>query len=305
MPCLSVYLPAIQELTIDMSTETITSVLAYWPSVSGFFNSTFFTSIAGSFAGAIAGAYGAQRIAERGKQREELSSEIRNLNAASMVAFTICNSLLSLKSEHVKRLKEDYYRERDRVIEHRGRVERGDAPSGIAITYIADLQTLPLLSPPSDLLRIFLLDRVSSVSRATALYLTLQQVLNSLNTSIKKRNDLIKFFQENQDNLSEEDRAILYFGLPYKGGSVNLEYSAAIDSIYEQLDDAIFFSYHLCRDLVRIAEKIRARYKSLFGKRAPKVNTISFEKALAEGLVPNEDRYAGWLSNVKEESEAP
>jgi hypothetical protein len=61
---------------------------------------------------------------------------------------------------------------------------------------------------------------------------------------------LLSFSKENQDNLSEQRRAALYFGLPYGDGSVNEEYSATIDNIYEQLDDAIFFSYQLCKDLV-------------------------------------------------------
>ena len=178
-----------------MTVESADAVLSYWPAVKDFFNSTFFTAIAGSFAGAVAGAYGAQRIAERGKQREELSREIRNINAASMVAFSMCNSLISLKHQHVRRLKEDYHHQRIQVIKHRRKIEEAVDPPGFTIRYIADLQTLPTPNPPSELLQSFLLDRISSVSRATALYLTLRQVLNSLNTSIRKRNDLIEFFK--------------------------------------------------------------------------------------------------------------
>jgi hypothetical protein len=68
---------------------------AHLPDAKDFFNSVFFTAIAGSLAGAFAGARAAQRIAEKTRNKEELLREIRNTNAATMVAFGVCNSLIS------------------------------------------------------------------------------------------------------------------------------------------------------------------------------------------------------------------
>jgi hypothetical protein len=83
-----------------------------WQPIEAFFNSAFFaalfTAIAGSMAGAFWGAYGGQRIVERGKQREELLTEIRNTNATIMVAVGICNSFLGIKRQNVKPLKDLY-----------------------------------------------------------------------------------------------------------------------------------------------------------------------------------------------------
>jgi hypothetical protein len=79
-----------------------------WEDAKGFFNSAFTTSLLGSLAGAFAGAVAAQRIVERGKRREELLSEIRNTNAAIVLAFGVCNLYLTLKKQSVKAMGESY-----------------------------------------------------------------------------------------------------------------------------------------------------------------------------------------------------
>jgi hypothetical protein len=61
-------------------------------------NSNLFTSLIGALAGAFAGAYGGQLIVERSKTRDELLKEMRNTNAAIMLAFGMCNTALSLRS---------------------------------------------------------------------------------------------------------------------------------------------------------------------------------------------------------------
>jgi hypothetical protein len=73
-----------------------------------FLNSNFVTALIGSGAGAGVGAWVAQRIVARGKERDELVAEIRNTNAATVVALGICNTFLAIKKQHVKRLKETF-----------------------------------------------------------------------------------------------------------------------------------------------------------------------------------------------------
>jgi len=79
-----------------------TCLTAHWLEIKEFFNSVFFTAIAGSLAGAFAGAYGAQRIAERAKYRDQLLKEMRDTNAAIMVAFGVFNTLFSIKKLQAK-----------------------------------------------------------------------------------------------------------------------------------------------------------------------------------------------------------
>src|SRR5690349_5606621 len=87
-----------------------------WHAAEGFLSSVFFTSVVGALAGAFAGAYGGQLIVERGKARDQLLAEIRNTNSAITIAFSVCNTLLSLKGQHLKRLKEEYDDQRREVV---------------------------------------------------------------------------------------------------------------------------------------------------------------------------------------------
>jgi hypothetical protein len=96
-----------------------------------FLNSNFVTALIGSGAGAGVGAWVAQRIVARGKERDELLAEIRNTNAATVVALGICNTFLAIKKQHVKRLKETFDKQKTdylaRVHKYRiGQLHPGD-----------------------------------------------------------------------------------------------------------------------------------------------------------------------------------
>ncbi len=67
-----------------------------WENIKGVANSSFTTSLAGAFAGAIA----AQRIAEKGKFREELVKEFQSTNSAIALAISVTSVALALKAAH-------------------------------------------------------------------------------------------------------------------------------------------------------------------------------------------------------------
>lgn len=67
-----------------------------------FVGSSFFgTLVAGGF-GAYAGAGGAQLIVDRNKSREELLTQIKDVNSALMVTFSITNSFLGSRDSTLK-----------------------------------------------------------------------------------------------------------------------------------------------------------------------------------------------------------
>jgi hypothetical protein len=79
-----------------------------WIHVQDFFNSVFFTSIAGAAAGAIAGAIAAQRIADRSRNKNELLKEIRCANLAITHAVSAVNTAIAAKKQLIKPLFETY-----------------------------------------------------------------------------------------------------------------------------------------------------------------------------------------------------
>ncbi|MFA5592685.1 MAG: hypothetical protein WC989_05175 [Micavibrio sp.] len=277
--------------------DFLKEIFSLWPDVKGFFNSNFFTSITGAFAGA----YGAQIIVERGKLREQWLNEIRNVNAASMIAFGICNSLLSLKKQHVKALKENHDRDKASVLEHHAKVKAGTAPTGVTVNYTADLQTLSLPPLPVGILQNLVFEKLNLNGRPLSLVTTLSQTEHSLNQSMEKRNQLIQFYRNSQ--LTQEQFAVLYFGLPYNGGHIDNDYPSCVDAIYSQTNDGIKFAQILCEDLKEHGEIVAKAFKKKFGKGAPKINHPDWSKAEQAGLMPPDSDYADWNTTFQKRKE--
>lgn len=264
---------------------------AYWPEIKDFFNSVFFTAIAGSFAGALGGAYSAQRIAERAKFREQLLKEIRYTNAAITVAIGICNSLLSMKIQHVKSLKESFETRKTAFLAHLGKRKSGKVNKDEEFHLTYDFQTLlpPLL--PLDILQRHVFEELSLVGRALSLTTTLSQTVDNLSAALKKRNQLIESYKAANTAISPA----LYFGLP-QNGLINQDYSSAIDAIYSQTDDGIFFSQLLSKDLVEHGNLLVRQFKKYSKKGVPIISTFDFSEEEKAGLMPNPDNYSDWFT---------
>lgn len=276
---------------LALNIESIQCLTAYWPEIKDFFNSVFFTAIAGSLAGAFAGAYGAQRIAERAKYRDEFLKEIRNSNAATMVSFGICNSLLSIKKQHVKSLKENFESQKAALLDFEKKRNERQISKDEIFNFLADFQTLSLPQLPVDILQKQVFEKLSLVGRPLSLATTLRQTVDSLSASLDKRNQLIESYKMSNAAIS----APLYFGLPQRG-RINQDYPSLIDAIYRQTDDGIFFSQLLCKDLAEHGEQIAAQFKKQFGKDAPTISKCDFGKAEKDNLMPNDDNYPDWFT---------
>ena len=77
-------------------------------SIVAIINSNFSTALFGSLMGAFAGAYTAQYIARRNELNERYSEEIRNINAAITLTYSIFNSFAQLKLQYVSELYFNY-----------------------------------------------------------------------------------------------------------------------------------------------------------------------------------------------------
>jgi hypothetical protein len=260
----------------------------------------FFTAIVGSLAGAFAGAYGGQWIVAKGKAREELLKEIHNTNAAIMVAFGISNSLLLVKKQHVKSLKENFDVQKASFLAHKQKWESGQLGSGAVFNLHADLRTLPRLALPVGILQKQIFEKLSLGGKPLLLTTTLSAVIDALNSSIDRRNQLIESYKADSysdgASLPPQHLPFLYFGLPDGGGQTNLDYPSLVEAIYHQTDDGIFFSCQLCNALAEHGEQIAGTFKKKFGKGAPLIHKPLFNKAEEADLMPNPDTYADWAS---------
>ncbi len=141
--------------------------------VISFLNSNFFLTITGTFVAAFSGAYGAQYIIEKIKKKEDLIKEIRNTNAAITTAFSICNTSLSLKKQHVKSLKENYDKQKHDFLEFDRKLSRGEIERGRFFEFQVDFQSISTLSLPIDILKKQLFEKVSTTGKILTITTTL------------------------------------------------------------------------------------------------------------------------------------
>ena len=274
-----------------MNCETFASV---WEGVKTFASSGFVIALIGSFAGAFAGALGAQRIVERSKEQELVLLQLRNTNAAIMVALSVCNAMIAIKHQHVASLHATFRRQREELLDFKRKRDAGAIPRETPFEFQADLRTLPAPLAPIDVLQIQVFERLSVTGRPLALVTTLSQTILSLATSIATRNALIERFKTAGGSTNPEFLN-LYFGFPSSSGHHSTEYADTVEAIHNLTDDAIFFSHLLCRDLQDHGRTILERYKARFKDDSQSVSKPDFSKAKEAGLFPDEANYQDWL----------
>jgi len=263
----------------------------FWPSIKSLFNSSFITALVGSLAGAYAGAWGAQKIAVKAKYKEDALTQIRSINAAISTSYSIMNAFLAMKKQHIQALKVDFDRTK-RLIERQrqGEVKR--------LEYTANLLTFPNIHPPVSILQSLVFEKISSPARARVLTLQIRESIEFLNASISARNNLVEKFKT--INFYKEHLTDLYFGYPLDTIH-DTSMPSLIEAIYNQVDDVIFFSLLLCKDLNQCGEKIKNNLDQRLQKICPKVEDVDYSKPASEGLLPSKELYADWLKGFKNE----
>lgn len=263
-----------------MDNDTVSFFVNSW----SFLNSNFVQSLLG----ACAGAYGAQFIIERKNTRETILSEIRNTNAAIMLAFDICNSSLNFKRQSIKSLKETFDKQQQELNEYIQRREQGLQDPNIPFDFQANLNSIFPITLPVEKLQEQLFERVSVTGRALVLTSVLVRNVVSLNEALNNRNRWI----ERVKNFSEKEKPLLlsmYFGLPMPD-MLDASYPSTLVAISYYTDDIISYGLMLCDDLHQHGVKLSKRY----GANAPKIHKPNFENLAQSGLIPDKKLYTKW-----------
>lgn len=287
-----------RELDVEASIQSAWQYLQPWLTWESFktlANSNFTTALIGALAGAFAGAYAAQRVAERSKVRDELTKELRNVNATTTLVASVANAALALKKQHVASLKSTFEAERARLNDHHKKRTTGEIQGNAPYQFKADFRSMPKLLTPISTIQDISFARISATGRALSLVAAVAEGLGSLNDSIAKRNELIEDFKTNKLPPGA-DLVCMYFGLPYGGGHVNQEYPDTVAAIASYTDDVIFSSSLLCRDLHTYGLKLRQRLVPLVRTEPPTVIEVNFDKAKDEGILPTDESYPTWFS---------
>lgn len=247
-------------------------------------------SFFGALAGASAGAWGAQRVIERTRRREELLREIRNTNAAVMVAFTIANTALGMKSQLVKPMADRFRADLEELRKHLAAPQASGAPKA-KFSFQADLQGFLAPSFPVDTLKTLVFDRISAYGKALSLVPLIENASIGLSRSIEERRSLIADFKKYP---MDDAWALRYFGEKSPSGQTHREFADLVDVIASYTDDVIYFSGALTEELVAHGQLLHKAFAERYGKGAPKVDAPDFSGPKKSGLYPSGADYGAW-----------
>lgn len=257
---------------------------------------SLFTTIIGALAGAGIGAWAAGYISEKNKTREQLTKEIRDTNAAIILALGVMNSGISLKKQFINTLKKDYEEQREKCWEIMRKMAAGQPQSDFPKISLLELQEI---APPITHLQEIVFSRLSTAGRSLASATELTDAVINLNSALKRRNQLITQFKNN-DFPPGARKEHFCFGLPYGNGQTNEEYGDSIKGISLYSDDIIFFGSELCADLQEHGESLVNMYKrNRLGGQTPVINQLDLSEARKAGWIPDAEDYKGWTSGFE------
>lgn len=268
-----------------------------WVATERFCNSGFGVAVIGSLIGAFAGAYGAQLIAEKTRIREQLLKEIRHTNRAIALTHALGNTMLSLKSQHIKRLYEEFNDQCRRHEEFQTRRHLGQAEKNeFELVFDLKIILVPFISIEAVQKEVFEVLSVGgrTISRVDQLAASVQ----SLMQAIEFRNEYIARVRTTDDSL--EKKAYAYLGVMDSDGVTNQEYSGVIEGLYIYCNDSIYHAKSLCLALQEYGKKLRSKLGWRAVKLAPVITVLDFSKAEEMGLMPDEKQYAQWESGFLE-----
>lgn len=253
-----------------------------------FLNSNFITALAGAFFGALAAYY----IAKKHQQSVDLREEIRNINAAITLTYSVFISAISLKEQQINPLMEVYentYRQYEEYItkESDGKKE--------PFKGIVDMREVSTPFFPTETISEIIYGKITAPTRVATMFSALNHSTNSLIELFMKRHQIIYEWKSNQ-NITEKEKLEIYLGLVQEDETVDERYSNIMDEISKSLDNCIFYSYTIVKDL----NKYGCILAKKFGKDTSIVVGIKLPNELINsGLMPDENNYRDWIDGFK------
>lgn len=246
---------------------------------------TFLVPVASALSGAYFGAWAAQRNARKSKSRDDALKELRGINAAIIVSFTICNNALGLMSQLVRPMCDRFERDKKKFQES---LTAGQPPPHLELDFV-------LFSVPPfqvDRLQELLFQEVTSAGESLGLVPQIEDAIDGLRKAVDRRAQIAASFRQIHDPFV---RLCFYFGQRLANGETNRELCDLMDVIQEYANDVIWFSQRLCGRLEQYGYARRDTWVKEHGSKFPGINSVDFSSVRSKGLIPPDERYSSFL----------
>jgi hypothetical protein len=247
---------------------------------------TFISAALGVFAGATATSW-------REKKRSVVT-ELNSVNAARALCFAVCSAFIAQKKQHILALKKNYDDTRNEFIAAREAAAATPGQLGV-IDFKPNFANLNPVKVPLETLERQVLDKTSVTGRALMGAAQLITVIDSFEKSVHYRNELISDIRKNQP--PHDELARLYYGLRGPTG-IDERFKNNVEALSLYIDDCIFFSRLLARDLLTYGRKLRRQNSWRFWQ-LPYVDREDWTEAQQAGLIPPDKQYKNWLKGFK------
>ena len=229
--------------------------------------------------GAYFGALGAQRSINRQIRLQRLAEAINTANAAQSLSVVILNQAASLKKQHYNPRLEKWRATKEHI-------ENG----GAEIEF--HLQTPPAIHFPLAELSTLVFGKLTLNGRPLAALSELLQAQEAFNYLIAAHDDLRKELQ----GQTTAYVVPIYLSLKTAHGQ-DSRFMDWLTGSVEVLDDFLFFSDVLAKDLMAHALRVRKRAGWRMRFSLPHVNSEPKLLAEAEHLMPNHNYHKKWFDN--------
>lgn len=247
---------------------------------------------AAATAGAFAGTWGAQIAANRSARRIAVVSELRAINSALGVSFSIANTFINLKQQHIKGIIDRY-----RALERHHKQVFGNPSEKQPGTFVflADWQGVSFPAVPLEALQKLAFEQVDLRGRGLQAAVQLIASVQGLRDTLELRRQLADVFRSKIDKPEEVEELVhLYLGLPLANG-VDRRMADNIKAMAQQIDDCIFFAMQFSRDVGKHGRSMRNRERWWFWRLPSLDDQIDWSGPQKEGLVPTAEQYQPWM----------
>lgn len=248
-------------------------------------NVSWFQALVAGTIGAWAGSWATQRTINRHEDLKQAQAELRAVNHAINLCFTVTNHYLGYKKQMTQPMLQRY--------QHLDQsVQQQLAAGGGQVLVEADFLILPTAELPVPHLERILLEQVSMSGRGLVSAMQLRGVSQSLNDSLAERRQLIGAIQGAA--MSPRKLAEFYLALPDAQGNVDSRFRDNVGAIATQTDDCIFFSTLIAKDLHSHGKRLLRKHGWRLGSVRRNLTTWNWNED-AEGLMPKDTEYLAWL----------